>query len=632
MGSGVSRFEIQLDEEPGQNELLPLPAGSLLSGKIVAELAKFEVPSDLAASSGSSNRVRHAMQLRLYGKEKVRMNRRKSSKMNGSGRAQKCAERNVLDLRLQWPNFPVDAVTENGVTSVPAGTYVFPFRLQLPNTLPSSIYYPMHDNRKRSKLRFRIQYKMTAELNLGTKAVQSVTRYLWIKAAAPDPPQEPVPCMIEPVVHEIKGSLFQKGGVFLFCAAVDDCCVKDALNLQVACRNNSSAEIHNVQIKVLEKLTWGTVAVNSIDSETGACTKKPTLEQTDTNTLFVLRDIQLPGLVRERKSILKSALDSIIGSQQQELQRQIYQDLMSRENLIRIQLPVGARESYVGQLIQVSHFVRIEFQTGAFLKNPHVEVPIHIVGTAMPDTTQQAHQPAVASGAGAAYRVSPPAEKLIPATTGVSTNTATSEAVVETTVSYEAEIVADGNKKTKSQIPMATARPLPIPDDAVEATTASYDDVIVLGGDAVLRAESRRRLTDLVPLAPPSVDVSLQTLLAEMRSSINDFDLISEKLLADEWVCLFQSLTPDEFGNIISRVHDEFDQPRVAMLIVPHLKPGLTSRHIVAALRKTSDQHRAVMAQRLLPLCVDANANRKLIIAELNEWEQTVVFGGSEVG
>lgn len=51
------------------------------------------------------------------------------------------------------------------------------------------------------------------------------------------------------------------------------------------------------------------------------------------------------------------------------------------------------------------------------------------------------------------------------------------------------------------------------------------------------------------------------------------------------------------------------------------------------------DQHRAVMAQRLLPLCVDYSAadggdddddaqNRALIVAELNEWEQTVVFTG----
>jgi hypothetical protein len=159
--------------------------------------------------------------------------------------------------------------------------------------------------------------------------------------------------------------------------------------------------------------------------------------------------------------------------------------------------------------------------------------------------------------------------------------------------------------------------------------------VIVLGGDAVLRERSLRRvaantsLSNLVPLSPPTTAISLQTLLAEMKSSIDDFELISNKLLNPEWVSLFRKVPPDQFGGIISCVHDEFDQPRVGMLLAPHLNDGrgLTCAFAAAAIRNASSQHRAVMAQRLLPLCVDARSNHALVRAELDEWEQTVASG-----
>ena len=152
----------------------------------------------------------------------------------------------------------------------------------------------------------------------------------------------------------------------------------------------------------------------------------------------------------------------------------------------------------------------------------------------------------------------------------------------------------------------------------------------------MLPQRSRRRLQDMVPLPPPpptTVVVSLEALLAEMRSSINDIDLVAGKLLEESWLRLFRQLSPDDFGRIIDSecVGVDFDQPRVALLLASHLQNGLTCEYVVASVRKTADLHRAVMARQLLPLCTDADKNRDMILAELNQWECTVVFGSNWV-
>ena len=152
----------------------------------------------------------------------------------------------------------------------------------------------------------------------------------------------------------------------------------------------------------------------------------------------------------------------------------------------------------------------------------------------------------------------------------------------------------------------------------------------------MLPQRSRRRLQDMVPLPPPppppptTVVVSLEALLAEMRSSINDIDLVAGKLLEESWLRLFRQLSPDDFGRIIEIVGVDFDQPRVALLLASHLQNGLTCEYVVASVRKTADLHRAVMVRQLLPLCTDADKNRDMILAELNQWERTVANGCSD--
>jgi hypothetical protein len=122
-------------------------------------------------------------------------------------------------------------------------------------------------------------------------------------------------------------------------------------------------------------------------------------------------------------------------------------------------------------------------------------------------------------------------------------------------------------------------------------------------------------------------------LLSEMRSSVDAYGIILDKTTTlPQWIRFFERISPFEFGQIIANVTDPFDQPRVAVLIGQHVNrkeqsnpQGLTCEYVAFAVRYTSEIHRANTAQGLLPLCVDAAENHKLVLNELSFWDQTVI-------
>jgi Arrestin (or S-antigen), N-terminal domain len=626
MGGSISRLELEFDQEQGQHELLPLIAGSLLCGSVV-----IDVKSPIRVDRSSP-----LLQLCLYGKEKVRMNRNKAKRKAGKGHAPKCAERPIVSIPLQWSSFPTN---DNNV--IPVGTFRFPFQIQLPMSLPSSTYYPIQDDRSRSKLRFRIQYKIKAELFLPSASRPSkphymVTRYVWIAAAtSPEEPRELTPCMVAPMAQELKSGFFQKKGIFLFCARVDNTRLGKDIDQHVAlhlsCRNDSASTIHRVHISILEQVSWGTAAVNSIDPQTGSCRASDTLQQTEDIPMSVLDNVHLPGLIRESKGFLKSAVEAMFGSSTQKtLQHQMYKDLQQSDNVIPIPLPTQQlRESYQGQLIQVSHRVKIVFQTGAFCQTPVLEIPIHI------SAARRVDLPNEMTLAGAAVYIPPvnanssvttsklPA-KLPASTTGTSSSSSGSG-------SSSLPSSSSSSGVPHSEIPMAAA--VLVPDDL---SLIGSPSVIVLGGDAVLphwkpTRHAATSLARLTPMASPELTdtISVPALLSLMRSSLNDYDLIQEKICEPAWIDLFHQISADEYASIVGHVH-AFDQTRVAVLLAPFVnrsEQGFTCAYAAAAIRLAAEDHRAHMAQTLIPLCTDVSDHHDLIMSELNGWEQVVTEG-----
>ena len=125
---------------------------------------------------------------------------------------------------------------------------------------------------------------------------------------------------------------------------------------------------------------------------------------------------------------------------------------------------------------------------------------------------------------------------------------------------------------------------------------------------------------------PPAYAPSLVNLYEEMLTSVNDFDILQRKLLDDGWKSLFQRISPDEFGAIVGHVNMDFDQPRVALLLVPVLNGGenFTCSFCAAAVRGAAAWNRAAMVEHLVSFVVDLAINKHLILAELSHWDQII--------
>jgi hypothetical protein len=130
-------------------------------------------------------------------------------------------------------------------------------------------------------------------------------------------------------------------------------------------------------------------------------------------------------------------------------------------------------------------------------------------------------------------------------------------------------------------------------------------------------------LSALVPLPPPP---SLDRLIREMSSAIDDYELLVRRLLESEWRQFFANVSAEEYGKIVSSISNTFDQPRFAALLSPHVNngSGLTCTYAASAVRNSTEWNRSAVARRLLPLCVNIATGYGLIRNELNEWDQTV--------
>lgn len=415
--------------------------------------------------------------------------------------------------------------------------------------------------------------------------------------------------------------------------AVDDCAIRKGENivLHVSCRNDSPASIQRVQVNLYEKITWGTSATNKIDPKTGICSQTATLQQQAIVPLFTLKDAKLPGLGKEAKGIFQSAYNSILGVEQTRMfQREIYQDLVGKDNIIHIPVPEESKISYVGQLVKVEHVVQIQFFTSSFAKNPVLEIPVNVLPVDAPIVADTS--PERPSEPYCKTCLKAPPDPLM-ATTGLADEpTRVSNVVLKPEADNDLRSDSSGQTVAEeSSIPTRIQNPAPM-----QPATPSTTDILVLGGDAALIKQRRypvnlapsappSYLDDVAPVAPPN-EVSVLALQREMRSAISCHSVICNKVELPAWTDFFQSLSADGLGKIISCVDPVVDQPRIAVLLAPLLNNGrgISSHHIAAALHNCNLQHRATMAQRLLPLCTDNNF--EAIRAELNDWEQTVAY------
>jgi len=422
-----------------------------------------------------------------------------------------------------------------------------------------------------------------------------------------------IPCMIEPTSFPIQGIFFNRGNVTIG-ACVDDTHIGkgEDLTLRVACHNDSTAEIERVQVKVYEEMMW------KISDWQYKQISRP---------IAVLDDVRVPGIdtrPKEKGYVRRSQRSR---TRQGEIFREIHEALVSGRNEIRLRIPESARDTFTGHLVKVWHYAEIKIKTIALASNASKTIPLRI-GT--PPARQTAYP--VPQQSAAAIAPANHGEYVSP----------TSQQQHQFQLQQQPEhlrppppqvVTVTADAPPQENIPIVAAVAVspgisPVPT----APSSDNDDgnVIVLGGDAIILEDGDDvDPSDFIPVctAPPDTfDISVSGLLRTMVSSINDFDIIEERLRDPEWVQLFRSMSADEFGSVVAHVNIDFDQTRVATLLAPHVNGGdcFTCRYAAAAVRNASEWNRSNMTQRLVPLCVDIAVDHGLIRRELSEWDQIV--------
>jgi hypothetical protein len=546
---------------------LALIAGNPLKGKVVAKVKKQLPPTRIIVF--------------LTGKEKSQVVYRRNDRQSQQSRYA-YGQRTICSANL--------VLREKGNSPINPGTYLFPFQICLPSSIPSSMAGTAQSHRGRSN--WKIQYKMhVAAHGNGSRVDKLGERYVTI-ASAPLP-NERVPALILPKSYRVESFGLNKGSLSVG-AKVLDAHVGRGLNLEIflASRNDATVSIHRVQVCLIEEATFSAKG----HSNSARC------------IIAELSDVDLPGIVRGKQSRdhVRQHMRGGGGSTDME---GIYQDLESRSNKISMPVPLTSRDSYSGALIKVDHFLEITLFTKALVSNPSIRIPIQIGFPPMEQQQQQQQPP----------RHAPPVAASAPLPVGLPTPLpppnsmpqASTPALFDT--SYQ-------------DIPFASAVIIPTDDQAaVRAPMASAPlEALVLGGTAAF-SEVESSFAPSAPLAP-STRPSLAALLEEMIFSINDFEIISTKLQDPTWAwaSLLANLSPDDFGSVLAHVNMDIDQPRVAELLARHMGSKFRCEHCKVAAQNAAEWNKTTTIQRLLPFCVDITANSDAILGVLSEWERTV--------
>jgi hypothetical protein len=510
--------------------------------------------------------------LTIVGKEKV------SIRTGGKHKRTIRAERLVFSVSL-----PLREYSRNEL--IQPGRYAFPFSVQLPASLPSSTAYP-----GTSRLGLRIQYKM-----IGSIGQLETKRYLPLQSAPL--PHEKVPAIVRPTSFNLNSMGIFKKGTCTIGASVEDSQVGrgNVLRIHLACSNDSTETIRRVELKLVEAKQWKTYPV--VRQRSAALVLKE------------MKNIDLPGLDKDRKNPREVRRSNSDPRLQETTYSTIFEALASRDNLVMLTVPTNARDSYSGQLIKIWHYLEIRMLTGPMANNPAITVPIRVGSPPLLARPRvQDATPMHLSSSGEYTSTRPEAEYALPQ------------------MAYPEESAFA--PQSQSTIPIVSAIAIPaVSGDTFESPRVyAPQEVIVLGGDAII-VDEQGDLSDLIPIAPPRASPpSVENLILDMVFSVNDYDILSARLRDPAWLPIFQAVSPQDLGMIIAHVNVDFDQPKVAALLAQHINGGsyFTCHYAAEAVKNTAEWNRSTMATRLIPMCVDISTHHALIRSELNEWERTV--------
>lgn len=235
-------------------------------------------------------------------------------------------------------------------TSLQTGSYSHPFSIYLPGSIPASLSY-----KDASGNHCGIFYTLTARLGdvVLEQELTIVGKPLSSKVYTRS---------VHPTCFPLKtlGGLVDHGFVVL-AAKVENTHVAKGqkANLYIACSNKSNEEIQ-----------FGVQLLEELDYKAGGKEKKV---ESRLNTEM---QVELPGLTKGMEPTTSSRKEKM--EVDGPLYAQLQSDLSSRQNLIKIKVPSKALDSYKGNLVQVSHYLKIVVAWSGRLDGPSILIPISV--------------------------------------------------------------------------------------------------------------------------------------------------------------------------------------------------------------------------------------------------------------
>lgn len=531
-------------------------AGKTLSGSVYAK------------ATGNIRAVR--IEAYITGKERTRVRYRETT-TDGNGNTRRRtryrnAERSIYRVSINLGQ----------VENVQAGAqHRFPFRIELPHDLPSSMHIEYNGGYS------RVDYKFKAHVGGHHKVEQ-----LFNVMSAPLSMQ-PVPNLVPPIMKDVQSwGCFRRGTITLGTRIANTRIGRgETAIVDFACKNQSRQKITSVYVQIKQDVRWHAGyhhehAENVLSQKFFKRTERWGEMSKDE--------------VKAQEDSWRKNTDTHRDRKQQALQL-IHKAIVDGENRVLLNVPPTAFQTYEGALVRVSHQMKIQVKfDGTCVDNPTFYVPLYL-GTPTSYGSQIA---------------SPPPS--IPVATAVAVPSAPTMSVEPSAppLSSEAE-------------PAPSAPPAEWAAAVTSAPVVVGQSVAVVGGNSTdYDGEGGRvQASALVPVA--EVVPSLGNLINEIKFAVSPSDTVRKRLNDKKWAPVFSALTPIDYSSAIKAVAIEFDQPDIAALIAPSVKGGnFTHEYVITAIKVVPDWLRTPTISKLLPLCKDLHANVGKIKAELTDWEK----------
>eukprot|EP00560_Eucampia_antarctica_P008623 CAMPEP_0197826136 /NCGR_PEP_ID=MMETSP1437-20131217/3125_1 /TAXON_ID=49252 ORGANISM="Eucampia antarctica, Strain CCMP1452" /NCGR_SAMPLE_ID=MMETSP1437 /ASSEMBLY_ACC=CAM_ASM_001096 /LENGTH=556 /DNA_ID=CAMNT_0043426431 /DNA_START=59 /DNA_END=1729 /DNA_ORIENTATION=+ len=340
-------LSIHLNPPSGVNTNGAYLAGSKITGTVYAS-----VPANDDGNYADAGDV----YIQLKGKEKVKVRYHETEFDEIEEEEQRVEKfekksRNIVKLKIALGSDDKDSIQE--------GKYAYPFEIQVPEQLPTSMKI------KDDEEYCRIEYKIETVAN--KKVVKNDKKK--IKILAKPPSSEPLSNFVEPVTEKISTCCCGQGEI-TFGAKVDDTRIGagEKMNVDFACKNEATVEIESVEATIHEYVEWiaGEHKYHRNNEITkGTFQKDESMDQITKTAMKTNRENEDNDLERGLKD---------------ELLKEIWHSIQDGSNNVTLDIPLLAHHTYSGAHIHVVHTLTVQILTSGLLSDsPSITIPLAIV-------------------------------------------------------------------------------------------------------------------------------------------------------------------------------------------------------------------------------------------------------------